>query len=315
MRQSKIRRFLRHGTLPQMRVLEEVIRHGSYTRAAEELHMAQPTVSVQIRKLTEAVGLPLLEQIGKQIQPTRAGREVHAACREIFDSLSGLDDRLADMRGLKSGSLHIATGTSGAQLAPRLLAEFVKVQPGIEVSLQVGSRKELLARLAHNLDDLYLFANPPESGDIVVQRLVPDPVIACARADHPFAAERAVTFERFAREPLLIREPGSGTRMVTERVYASHGAAPRIRMELGSNEAIKETLLSGMGVSVLSRHALGLGPDPRPLAVLDVEGFPVESHTHFVYPIGKQLSLAAQSFLEFSRKEAHRLAAGTAIAS
>jgi len=291
-----------------LRVLDEVIRHGNYTRAAEELHMAQPTVSVQIRKLSEAAGLPLLEQVGRRVHPTPAGRALHTACEEIFRSLSDAEDRLDAIRGNTGGSLRLASGTVGAWLAPRLLAEFARTRPGIEVSLQVKSRKELLGRLAANQDDLYICANPPADADVVVQRILPSPVVALARADHELAAAGPVPFGRFAREPLLAREPGSGMRMTTERVYAERGATPHIRMELGSNEAVKDALLSGMGVSMLSRHSIGHANGIPQLSVLDVEGFPLEAHLHFVYPVGKQLSGVARAFMEFSRTEARRIA-------
>jgi DNA-binding transcriptional LysR family regulator len=244
------------------------------------------------------------------VHPTQAGRALHAACQEIFRALTDAEDRLDDIRGNAMGSLHVASGTVGAWLAPRLLTEFARARPGIDVTLQVKSRKELFGRLSANLDDLYICANPPQDADVVVQRIVPNPIVAFARSDHPLAAAGAVPFERFAREPLLAREPGSGTRMTTERIYAARGATPHIRMELGSNEAVKEALLSGLGVSVLSRHAIGLAPDAPRLSVLDVEGFPLEAHLHFVYPVGKQLSGVARAFMEFSRTEAKRIAAG-----
>lgn len=307
MQQGKIRRYLKHGMLPQLRVFEAVARHGSFTRAAEELFLAQPTVSVQIRKLTETVGLPLLEQIGKRVHPTGAGRELYAACQDIFRTLDGVEDALSDIRGLKSGSLRIATSTSGKYLVPRLLAEFVKLHPGIEVTLHVNHRKAVLDRLGQNADDLYVFSNPPEEEDAVVQRILPNPLVVFACAEHPLARERKIPFERFAREPLLMREPGSGTRMIAERMFARHGLEPLVGMELGSNEAIRETMLTGFGVSVLYRYSLGLGPDFGKLAMLDVEGFPVESHWHLAYPVGKQLSFVAETFMEFTRKEARRV--------
>jgi DNA-binding transcriptional LysR family regulator len=309
MQQGKIRRYLKHGMLPQLRVFEAVTRHGSFTRAAEELYLAQPTVSVQIRKLTETVGLPLLEQIGKRIHPTGAGRELYAACLDIFRTLDGVESALSDIRGLKSGSLRVATSTSGKYLVPRLLAEFVKLHPGIEVTLHVNHRKAVLDRLSQNMDDLYVFSNPPEEEDVVVQRILANPLVAFARADHPLARERNIPFERFAREPLLMREPGSGTRMIVERLFARHGLEPLIGMELGSNEAIRETMLTGFGVSFLYRYSLGLGHDFGQLAMLDVEGFPIASHWHLAYPVGKRLPFITETFLDFSRKEAHRIMA------
>ena len=309
MRSGRIRRYLRHGMLPQLLVFEAVARHGSFTRAAEELHLAQPTVSGQIRKLTDIVGLPLLEQVGRRVHATSAGRELYAACQDIFNTLDGVEVTLSDIRGLKAGSLRIATSTSGKYLVPRLLAEFSRLHPGIEITLHVNGRKPVLDRLAGNLDDLYVLSNPPEEGDVVVQRISANPLVVFARADHPLAGERSIPFERLAREPLLMREPGSGTRMITERLFARHGLDPLVGMELGSNEAIRETMLAGLGTSVLYRYSLGLGPDFGRLAVLDVEGFPVESHWHLVYPVGKRLSFVTETFMEFARKEAPQVMA------
>ena len=304
MRTSNIRRYLRHGMLPQLLVFESVARHGSFTRAGEELHLAQPTVSGHIRKLTDTVGLPLLEQVGKRVHPTAAGRELSSACRDIFSMLERVEGALADLRGLKGGTLRVASGTAGKRLAARLLAAFAETHPEVEVSLHVNCRRELLARLADNADDLYLFANPPEDSQVVAQRILPNPLVTLARADHPLAREKAIPFSRFAQESVLIREPGSGTRLMTERLFARHGLAPNIRMELGSDEAIVEAILAGLGVSILSRHALWRLSDQSVLAALDVDGVPPESHWHFVYPLGKQLSFAVQSFLDFARRNA-----------
>jgi DNA-binding transcriptional LysR family regulator len=307
MHQGRIRRYLKHGTLTQLRVFEAVARHGSFTRAAEELYLAQPTVSVQIRKLTETVGLPLLEQVGRRVHTTGAGRELYTACQDIFKALDGVENALSDIRGLKAGSLRVATSTSGKYLVPRLLAEFMKLHPGIDITLHVGHRKAVLERLAQNADDLYVLSNPPEDDDLVVQRILSNPLVAVARADHPLARERGISLERLAREPLLMREPGSGTRMIAERLFAGRGLQTPPGMELGSNEAIRESMLAGYGVSFLYRYSLGLGPDFGQLAVLDVEGFPVESHWHLAYPIGKQLSYVAETFMAFTRSEASRI--------
>jgi len=300
---TPIKRYLRHGTLSQLRVFEAVARLGSYTRAAEELNMAQPTVSVQIKKLTETVGLPLLEQVGKRVHMTAAGQELHRACGEIFDALVRVEQAFSNLRGLKSGSLRVAVTSTGKYLAPRLLAAFVKRYPGIEVALHVGSWREVVERIAHNSDDLFILGNPPGDAEVVVQRILPNPFYVYARADHPLAQQHAIPFEALAREPILIRESGSGTRLVTERVFAAHGCKPHVVMEVASDEGIKEAILAGAGISILSQHALGFEP-PRHLVMLDVEGFPIESHWHFVYPIGKQTSPLAQAFLDFVRRHA-----------
>ncbi|HEU0289151.1 MAG TPA: LysR family transcriptional regulator [Burkholderiales bacterium] len=306
MQASRIRRYLRHGMLPQLQVFEAVTRNGSFTRAAEELFLAQPTVSGHIRKLTETVGLPLLEQVGKRVHPTSAGRELYGACQGIFRMLERVEDTFANMRGLKGGTLRLASATAGKWLATRMLAAFAEVNPDVEVSLHVNCRQELLARLGKNEDDLYLLASPPEDSQVVAQRILPNPLVMLARTDHVLAREKEIPLARFAQEPLLIREPGSGTRLLTEQLFARHGLAPKIRMELGSDEAILEAIQAGLGVSILSRHSFRRPDDHCALAPLDVAGFPLQTHWHFVYPVGKQLSFAVQSFLDFARKHAQR---------
>ena len=308
MPQANIRRYLKHGTLPQLRVFEASVRLGSLARAAEELHMAPPTASVQIKKLTETIGSPLLEQVGKRMYPTDVGRRVYDGCNEVFRALGTLEEALDDMRSLGRGQLSIAVTSTARYFAPRLLGAFAQRHPGIETSMHIDNSGALMERLHRNVDDLYLIADPPLSGDVMVQAIVPNPLVVVARADHPLAGERNIAFARLAREPFLMREEGSGTRHATLKVFAAHGLAPHTRMELSSNEAIREAILAGLGVSILSRYTLGIEPEPSGLACLDVEGFPLESQWHFAYPIGKHLCAAARAFMEFSRIEARRLA-------
>ena len=289
MPRTKIRRYLKHGTLPQISVFEAVARLGSYTKAAEELYMAQPTVSVQMKKLSETVGVPLVEQIGKRVHLTEAGRAVHAASNNLFATLAELETQLANIRGMTTGRLQLAVSTTGKYFAPRVLAEFVKQHPGVEVSLQIHNRATLQERMAQNLDDLYIFASHPGDSDVVTQTILPNPMVPYAPADHPLAKEKNIPFARFAEEPFLMREAGSGTRMLAREIFAEHGLEPKVRMELSTNEAIKQAIIAGLGVSIMSRYTLGLDVTHEQLAVLDVEGFPVERSWVFAYPVGKQL--------------------------
>ena len=307
MPQSNIRRYLKHGTLPQLRVFEASARLGSFARAAEELHMAQPTASVQIKKLTETVGFPLFEQVGKRIYLTEAGQRVYAGCNDMFRVLASLEETLTEMRGLASGHLQLAVTSTAKYFAPRLLGAFIQRYPGVETSLQIHNRSTLVERLGNNQDDLYMFADPPAEHEVVAQAILPNPLVVFARSDHPLAGAKDIAFARLADEPFLMREPGSGTRMVTLKLFEQHGLTPKIRMELSTNEAIREAILAGLGVSILSRYTLGLEPEQTKLICLDVEGFPLESHWHFVYPVGKHLSVAARAFMDFARVEARSL--------
>jgi DNA-binding transcriptional LysR family regulator len=311
MSQPDIHRYLRHGTLPQLHLFATTARLGSFTLAAEELHMAQPTASVQMKKLTETMGVPLFEQVGKRLYLTEAGRRLDEACQEIFRAFAALDESLAGMRALDSGRLRLAVSTTGMGFAPRLLGAFVALHPGIETSVQAHNRQMLVHRLAHNEDDLYLFADAPEMAAVVAQELVPNPLVVLARDDHPLAREKSIPFQRLAEEPFLIREEGSGSRRIAMRLFAEHGLAPRIRMELGTNEAIKEAILAGLGVTITSRHTFGMDPESSRYACLDVEGFPLENHWYLVYPEGKQLSPVARAFLDFARAETKGLVLGS----
>jgi DNA-binding transcriptional LysR family regulator len=307
MRTSKIQRFFRHGTLVQLRVFEAVARLGSFTRAGEELHMAQPTVSVHMKKLMETIGVPLVEHAGKRVRLTPAGEEVHATCGRIFGAFAALDHAIGDIKGLKSGKLRIATTTSGEYLLPRLLAEFVNRHPGIDVSLNVSRRETLLERVAADADDLYLITNPPVRSDVIAYPMLPNPLVALAPADHPLAKTRNIAFARFAEEPLLVRESGSGTRFAAEEIFVKHGSIPRIRMELGSNDAIREAMIAGLGVAILYRYSLGGDLSGRRLAVLDVQGLPHDGEWRLIRPASKQLSGIAEIFVAFARDEAKRL--------
>jgi LysR family transcriptional regulator, low CO2-responsive transcriptional regulator len=307
MARANIGRYLKHGTLPQLRVFEASARLGSLARAAEELHIAPPTASVQIRKLTETVGAPLFEQVGRQIYLTETGRRLHASCNDVFRVFAEFENDLGELRGLQAGRLRISVSSTARHFVPRLLGAFVQRHPDIETELQIHNRSALIERLNRNEDDLYLFADAPQDRELVVQTVLPNPLVVFARADHPLAGQQAIPFARLAAEPFLVREPGSGTREIVLRIFERHGLAPRIRMQLGSNEAIEEAILAGAGISILSRYTLGLEPAPGALVCLDVEGFPLPSLWQFAYPGGKRLSAAARAFMDFTRTEAKRL--------
>lgn len=293
---------MRHATFRQLEVFEAIARLGSFTRAAEELHLTQPTVSMQIKKLTRAVGLPLLEQVGKRNYLTDAGRALHGFTRELLDHFARFEMTLADMKGLKQGRLKLAVVTTAKYFAPRLLGPFCQKYPGIEVSLKVSNRERVLERLADNRDDLYILGQPPEDADVVAEPFLENPLVVLAPANHPLAGKKKISLKRLADEPFLLREPGSGTRAATEKVFAARGLKPKVRMELGSNEAIKQAIMGGLGVSVLSRHTLALDAPMGQLAILDVEGFPIERYWYVAYPSGKQLSVVARTFFDYLKQ-------------
>lgn len=300
--------MLKHATLHQLKVFEAIARSGSFTRAAEEMFLSQPTVSQQIKQLTKAVGMPLFEQIGKRLYLTDAGKEVLIVCKDISERMSQLEMTLADLRGLKQGNLRLTVITTAKYFVPRLLGQFRHRYPGIKVSLQVTNRKQVLERLSENLDDLYILGQPPEGLDINLRPMLENALVAIAPSDHPLAHEKNIPLQRLAEEPFIMREAGSGTRMAVERFFAENRVEINVEMEIGSNEAIKHAIVGGLGVSVLSRHVLALEGTKGPLTILDVEGLPIQRHWYIVYPASKQLSVVAQTFLEYLLDEGKQMA-------
>jgi len=299
---------LKQATLHQLKVFEVVARHGSFTRAAEELFLTQPTVSMQVKQLTKTVGLPLFEQVGKRLYLTDAGRELLVTCREVFDRLAQFEMIVAQMKGLKQGRLRLAVITTTKYFVPRLLGPFCQMYPGIDIALQVTNHERILSRMSENLDDLYVLSQIPEHLDITYHQFLANPLVVLAPVDHPLAKEKNIPISRLSGEPFIMREPGSGTRSSVQTLFDEHGVSVKVRLELGSNEAIKQAIAGGLGISVLSRHTLGLDGATNQITILDVQGFPISRHWYVAYPAGKQLSVVARTFFEYLLEKAQQVA-------
>ncbi|MBD3671383.1 MAG: LysR family transcriptional regulator [Gammaproteobacteria bacterium] len=292
--------LIRHATLRQLQVFETIVRLGSFTRAAEELFLTQPTVSMQIKKLTEVIDMPLFEHVGRNVEPTEAGMVLYKACREIFQSLSNLEMRISDLKGMKRGRLRLGAITTAKYFAPEILGEFSVHFPGIDVALKVTNRDSIIDRMRNNEDDLYIMGQAPADEEVVSLPIAPNPLVVMAPHDHPLVGEKNIPLERIVEEPFILREPGSGIRDATQRLFEARKLQPKVRMELGSNEAIKHAIVGGLGLSVLSLHTLTLEGTKGPVAILDVEGFPIMRQWYLVYPKGKELSLVTKAFLDFA---------------
>lgn len=298
---SKPDHLIRHSTFRQLQIFESIFRLGSFTRAAEELFLTQPTLSMQVKKLTEAVGMPLFEHVGRNVEPTEAGKELYYACRQVFEILSNLEMKVADLQGLRRGSLRLGVITTAKYLAPELLGQFNAEFPGIDLALKVTNRERIIERMCANEDDLYIMGQAPDGEpEVESYQFAPNPLVVMAPHTHPLVGKKKISLERLAEEPFIIREPGSGIRDITFQQFEEKGLRPNVRMELGSNEAIKHGIVGGLGISVLSLHTLTLEGSGGPVAILDVEGFPIMRSWYMVYPKGKELSLAAKAFLDFS---------------
>jgi LysR family transcriptional regulator, low CO2-responsive transcriptional regulator len=300
---------LNQATLHQLKVFEAAARHGSFTRAAEELFLTQPTVSMQIKQLTKSVGLPLFEQVGKRLYLTEAGRELYSTCRQIFETIAQFEMKVADLKGLKQGQLRLAVITTAKYFIPRLLGPFCQLYPGIDIALQVTNHEGILERMTGNQDDLYIMSQVPEHLDVNYQAFLENPLVVLAPSNHPLAQEKNIPIQRLLNEPFIMREPGSGTRRAVQKLFDEHGVEVKVKLELGSNEAIKQAIAGGLGISVLSKHTL---IDAVDLVILDVEHFPIPRNWYMVYPAGKQLSIVARTYFEYLLEAARQFADQTA---
>jgi LysR family transcriptional regulator, low CO2-responsive transcriptional regulator len=290
---------LRHATLHQLRIFHAVAQHNSFARAAEALHLSPPTLSLQVKQLSETIGQPLFEQLGKKIFLTSAGATLAQACADIESRMERLSQDLLALQGVERGTFKLAILTTVKYTVPKLLGGFCAAHPGIEVAMVVGNRENLLQRLANNQDDLYIMGQPPENMDLVSEPFADNPLVLVAPPNHPLAGKKRIAPKRLDGEPFIMREPGSGTRLTTEKFFADNGIALKNRLEVGSNEAIKQTVAGGLGLAVLSATTvvseLALGE----LVQLDVQGFPLIRRWHVVYPRGKHLSAATLAFKQW----------------
>jgi DNA-binding transcriptional LysR family regulator len=294
-------------TLRQLKVFESVARHLNYTRAAEELHLTQPAVSMQVKQLEESLGTALFEQLGKRIHLTETGKEVLAYARNITQQLDELEAVLNHQKGLAGGRLRISVATTANYFVPTLLGSFSRRHPDITVSLDVTNREALLRQLSENLVDLVIMGRPPPQADVEAEVFLDNPLVIVAPPQHPLAREKKIPLKRLQEEIFLVREPGSGTRIAMERFFSERGMKLKTGMEVGSNEAIKQSVQAGMGLGLLSRATVDQELALGQLVVLDVTEFPIMRHWYIVHRRGKRLSPVAQAFREFVLNEAKQL--------
>ena len=290
---------MRRLTLRQFRVFEAVARHLSFSRAAEELHLSQPAVSMQIKGIETILGLPLTEQLGKKIFLTEAGREVLHASRTITARLDDLQANLAQLQGINSGRLNLAVTSTVNAVATHILVRFRGRHPGVSIHLGVANRELVLEQLAANRIDLAIMGRVPDGLELEATRILDNPLVAIAPPDHAFVRAKKLSLRELASEPFLVREAGSGTRAVMTRFFAEKGLELRSSMEMSSNEAIKLAVQAALGLGILSLQTLELELAQKRLAVLNVEGFPIMRHWYVVHRADKRLSPAAQAFKDF----------------
>lgn len=291
-------------TLRQLEILEAVDRSGSFSRASKELHLSQPAVSMQIKQLESLLGLPLFEHLGKQIRLTEAGRETLKSGRAIARELTNLEHALADLRGLRGGTLTVSAASTASVFAARMMALFRALHPDVKLSLNVVNRETLLRHLTEDSIDLALMGQPPEGLGLLAQPVMDNPLVVIAATTHPLAGKRGVPLARLLEEPLIGREHGSGTRIALEKFLAEHGLMFEPAMEMNKNEAIKQAVEAGLGLGVVSLHTVKAELASGQLCVLNVKGLPLKRQWYLVQREGKRHSPAATAFAQLVLREA-----------
>ncbi len=289
----------RLGTLRQLEIFLKVAETGGIASAAEELHLSHSAVSLQVRKLADTLGMPLHEIVGRRLYLTQAGHEVVRAGRELVTVVSRLDERLDDLKGLRKGSLRIAVVSTAKYFLPRILGAFREQHPGIDVEFKVGNRTQIIERFTQNLDDLYVFSDPPEDMDIETFPFLPNPLVVVASVNNPLADRANLRWQDLNRETFLLRESGSGTMNAVQQHLESTGRRIENRMVIESNETIKFMVMENMGISILSAHGLANASEDG-LVQLRLQGFPIMSQWYLAKIPGKQLSLTADRFMDFA---------------
>ena len=295
-----------HLTIRQIEVFNAVARLQNYTRAAEELHMSQPAVSMQIKQLEDSVGLPLFEQIGKQIHLTEAGRHMYSYGRSMTDLLDEADEVFEAIKGVERGELAISVATTASHFATRLLAEFTKQHSGITISLDITNREALQKQLENNEPDLVIMGQPPEGVEVEADAFMENPLVMIAPVDYPLASSEKIPLSNFSSERFVVRETGSGTRGAIERFFDAHDVPFHSGIEMTSNEAIKQAVEAGLGLGIVSLHTIELELETGRLKILNVEDFPIRRHWYIIQRKGKRLSPAAIAFKQFVLENASR---------
>lgn len=293
-------------TFRQLRLFLALAETGSVSGAARATHVSQPTASMQLRDVSKAVGLPLYEVIARRVRLTDTGQELASSARVIANTWDAFEQKVDATKGLKRGKLKVAVVSTAKYFVPRLLGSFCAIHPEIEIALEVLNRDGVLQRLRENLDDLCIMSMPPADIELADQVLMPNPLVVIAANAHPMAGRKKIELGELSGQRFILRELGSGTRMATNAFFKRQKFKPQLRLELGSNEAIKEAVAGGLGIAVVSRHALYANSIDAAVTVLNVREFPINSQWHVVHRSGKKLSPIAEVFQEHLLTESKR---------
>ncbi len=287
-------------TVHQLTVFRTVAHHLSYTKAAEVLYLSQPAVSQQIKTLEHVLGLQLFARSGRGIVLTPAGQELVHHAERLLALLAQTAPVVREIQTLKRGSVLVgASASAGTYVVPSLLGAFHTHYPGVRITLVVASRRSIEERLLSHQIDIAVMSLIEQQEQFVVEFVMPYELVVVATPSHPLLGRTELSPHDLQHEMFLLSEPGSGTRLEIEQHFAQAGLSLQSSLELGSIEAIKEGVIAGLGIAVLSRESVALEVAHRDMALLDVQGFPLQRQWYVAHVKGRRLSRAAMALQQF----------------
>lgn len=304
-----MRKSLMRMTFRQLQIFRAVCESRSYSRAAEEMALTQPAVSLQIRQLEELIDQPLFDYVAKKLYLTPAAEALLKASEDVFGRLEALDMQLSDLQGSLQGQLSLAVESSAKYLVPHLFAAFREQHPEVSLQLVVVNHAQAVRRLSASRDDLLIMSQVPSDMGLDFFPFLNNPIIAVAPPQHPLCSLEKLRLNDLTSFPLLVREPGSGTRRACEEYCHQKRAHFAQTLEVGSCESQVEAVAAGLGLALLSRHAVRLELSHGLLRELPVEELPLQRSWCVVHGRGKRLSPVAQAFRDFIRSERAQITA------
>lgn len=291
-------------TFRQLRLFMALAETGSVSAAARMVHVTQPTASMALKEISDAVGVPLYEVVARKVYLTQAGIDLANTARNISSEWDVFEQHVDGVKGLTRGKLKVAVVSTAKYFIPRILGTFCKKYPQIDIALEILNRDGVVKRLEENLDDLYIMSQPPRHLDIADEVFMPNPLLLIAPKEHVLAKKKAIDLTYLKNEKFIFREKGSGTRMTTDAHFKRLKFKPDVRLELGSNEAIKQAVMGGLGLAVLSKYSIGDQSQQKEVAILISKDFPILSSWHIVSLMGKKLSPIATIFKKHLSEQA-----------
>lgn len=299
---EKIAQLARSATLRQLQVFECIANNQSFSKAAEQLHLTQPTVSMQVKKLTDILETPLFEQIGRKVYLTEAGKILYQASTNILSELGKVEQQINHLKGFSGGTVKMSVISTAQYFVPEVIHKFTLEHPDVTVLMHVGNKEILIDRFNNNQDDFYILGQPPEDLNVNSSRIAVNPLAFVANSNHPLVGKK-LRIQDLTEEVLLMREKGSGIRAQIDNVFKQFEFQPKVKMVLGGLEAIRLGLIQNIGITVASVPTLMKEIEAGEISILNVKGFPINRHWYLIYPKGKDISMVSQKMIDLLKEE------------